>query len=140
MVTFQGIFDKADSLYIRAIEITEKTLGSDHPDLALRINNRAGLLRAQVRFVRIFEKYIVLLIVLYGFMRNNPALLLDSQVNAVRIFQDFLWCPIDVVGAYRQVVVEKCSSASLDSSVSRAQPYRPVYLIPGQVGRGGATL
>ena len=47
-----GKYDKADPLYLRAIEIGEKTLGPDHPDLATRLNNRAELLRAQVRAFR----------------------------------------------------------------------------------------
>ncbi|CAN0601310.1 unnamed protein product, partial [Ectocarpus sp. 12 AP-2014] len=37
----QGKYDEADPLYLRAIEIGEKTLGPDHPDLATRLNNRA---------------------------------------------------------------------------------------------------
>ena len=41
---FQGKLDEADPLYLRAIEIDEKTLGPNHPDLATRLNNRAGLL------------------------------------------------------------------------------------------------
>ncbi|CAN0527328.1 unnamed protein product, partial [Laminaria digitata] len=36
-------FEEADPLYLRAIEIGEKTLGPDHPSLATRLNNR-GLL------------------------------------------------------------------------------------------------
>ncbi|CAM9170840.1 unnamed protein product, partial [Ectocarpus sp. 8 AP-2014] len=38
-----GKYDEADPLYLRAIEIGEKTLGPDHPALATRLNNR-GLL------------------------------------------------------------------------------------------------
>ena len=41
---FQGKLDEADPLYLRVIEIGEKTLGPNHPDLATRLNNRAGLL------------------------------------------------------------------------------------------------
>ncbi|CAM9264861.1 unnamed protein product [Ectocarpus fasciculatus] len=45
----QGKYEEADSLYLRAIEIGEATLGPDHPDVATRLNNRAALLTAQVR-------------------------------------------------------------------------------------------
>ncbi|CAN0356259.1 unnamed protein product, partial [Ectocarpus fasciculatus] len=45
----QGKYQEADPLYLRAIEIGERTLGADHPDLATRLNNRAGLLEKQVR-------------------------------------------------------------------------------------------
>ena len=48
---FQGKFDEADPLYLRAIEIGEKTLGPDHPDLATLLKNRARLLQQQVRAV-----------------------------------------------------------------------------------------
>ncbi|CAN0535993.1 unnamed protein product, partial [Laminaria digitata] len=36
----RGKYAEADSLYLRAIEIGEKTLSPDHPDLATRLNNR----------------------------------------------------------------------------------------------------
>ena len=49
LLPFQGKYAEADPLYLRAIEIGEKTLGPDHPELATRLNNRAGLLAAQVR-------------------------------------------------------------------------------------------
>ncbi|CAN0111092.1 unnamed protein product, partial [Ectocarpus sp. 8 AP-2014] len=47
MFTFQGRFAEADRLYAQAIEIEEKTLGPDHPSLAMSLNNRAESLRAQ---------------------------------------------------------------------------------------------
>ncbi|CAM9372606.1 unnamed protein product [Ectocarpus sp. 8 AP-2014] len=43
----QGKYTEADPLYLRAIEIGKKKLGPDHPDLAMWLNNRAGLLYAQ---------------------------------------------------------------------------------------------
>ena len=48
MITFQGNLEQADPLYLRAIEIAEKTLGPDHPELATCLNNRAMLLESQV--------------------------------------------------------------------------------------------
>lgn len=49
LLAAQGRYDEADPLYLRAIEIGERTLGPDHPDLAKWLNNRAGLLESQVR-------------------------------------------------------------------------------------------
>ncbi|CAB1106625.1 unnamed protein product [Ectocarpus sp. CCAP 1310/34] len=46
-VRFRGKYAEADPLYLRAIEIGEKMLGPDHPDLATRLNNRAWLLHSQ---------------------------------------------------------------------------------------------
>ncbi|CAN0523111.1 unnamed protein product [Ectocarpus sp. 8 AP-2014] len=40
----QGKYDDAEPLYVRAIAIGEKVLGPEHPDLAVWLNNRAGLL------------------------------------------------------------------------------------------------
>lgn len=45
----QGKFEEADPLYLEGIEIGERTLGPNHPSLAVRLNNRAGLLESQVR-------------------------------------------------------------------------------------------
>ena len=38
----------------RLVSIKEKVLDTEHPSLAATLNNRAELLRAQVRAVRIF--------------------------------------------------------------------------------------
>ncbi|CAN0446569.1 unnamed protein product, partial [Ectocarpus sp. 12 AP-2014] len=43
----QGKYVEADRLCLRDIEMGEGTLGPDHPDVAIRLNNRAELLRAQ---------------------------------------------------------------------------------------------
>ncbi|CAN0184565.1 unnamed protein product, partial [Ectocarpus sp. 8 AP-2014] len=40
----QDKYTKAESLYLRAIEVQETMLGPDHQDLATTLNNRAGLL------------------------------------------------------------------------------------------------
>ena len=44
----QEKYDEADRLYLRCIEIEEKTLGPDHLELAASLHDRADLLRAQV--------------------------------------------------------------------------------------------
>ena len=41
----QGKYAEAEPLYARAIEIWEKALGPEHPNVATVLNNRAGLLR-----------------------------------------------------------------------------------------------
>ena len=50
----QGKYEEADSLHLRAIDIGEKKLGPDHPNLATWLNNRAGLLENQVRAIGSF--------------------------------------------------------------------------------------
>ena len=41
--------NEAEPLYRRALAITEKSLGPDHPNVATALNNLAGLLRATNR-------------------------------------------------------------------------------------------
>lgn len=48
-IVYQDKYDEAESLYVRAIAIGEKVRGPDHPDLAMFLNNRAALLKDQVR-------------------------------------------------------------------------------------------
>ena len=43
----QGKYEKAEPLYQKSLEILEKTLGKDHPDIATNINNLALLYQAQ---------------------------------------------------------------------------------------------
>ena len=50
MAVPQGDFDGAKPHFERTIEIFEKSLGPDHPNVATALNNLAGLLRAQVGF------------------------------------------------------------------------------------------
>ena len=46
---FQGKFAEADPLNVRVLQILAATVGEGHPYYAATLNNRAGLLRAQVR-------------------------------------------------------------------------------------------
>ena len=39
----QGRYNKAEPLYKRALDIREKTLGSDHPYVAISLDNLANL-------------------------------------------------------------------------------------------------
>ncbi len=47
MLRDQGNNTEAEPLYRRALEIREKQLGPNHPDVAQSLNNLAELLRAQ---------------------------------------------------------------------------------------------
>jgi CHAT domain-containing protein len=46
----QGKYAEAEPLYKRSIEISEKALGPDHPDVAAALNNLAELYRAQGKY------------------------------------------------------------------------------------------
>ena len=46
----QGKYAEAEPLFRRAIEIDEKALGKDHPDVANDYNNLAGLLQDQGKY------------------------------------------------------------------------------------------
>ena len=45
---WQGKLEEADSLLKRCIEILENALGHDHPNLAISLDTRGVLLKAQV--------------------------------------------------------------------------------------------
>ena len=53
----QGKYAEADPLFVRAIEIGEKALGPDHPNVATMLSGRAGFLASQVRAARIFQEF-----------------------------------------------------------------------------------
>ncbi len=46
----QGKYEEAEPLYKRSLEITEKSLGPDHPDVATALGNLAELYRQQGRY------------------------------------------------------------------------------------------
>ena len=46
---FQGKYDEAMPLYEEAIAIFKKVLGEEHPNVAILMNNLAGLHQQQVR-------------------------------------------------------------------------------------------
>ena len=48
----QGKYDEAEPLYRRAIEIGEKALGKDHPNVAIRYNNLASCFRPRASMTR----------------------------------------------------------------------------------------
>ncbi|CAN0251232.1 unnamed protein product, partial [Ectocarpus sp. 4 AP-2014] len=49
-VLSQGKYTEADPLYLRAIEIRERVLGAEHPDLAISLGARGQLLNAQGKY------------------------------------------------------------------------------------------
>lgn len=51
----QGKYDDADRLYMRAISISEKLMGPDHPAVAEHLNEQAQLLLVQVRKLKCLE-------------------------------------------------------------------------------------
>lgn len=54
-VILQGKYTEAESLYVRALNIGERTLGSDHPEFARWLVNRASSLEKQVRPCSTFQ-------------------------------------------------------------------------------------
>lgn len=48
-LTAQGKYEDAENHFRRAIEVTEATLGQDHPQYSAFMGNLAEMLKAQVR-------------------------------------------------------------------------------------------
>ena len=76
---FQGKYEEADPLYLRAVAIGEKTLGPDHPTLATTLNNRAGLLS-------ICSSALKYLLALTTLLPVVPFLHVSGQVRPSRAF------------------------------------------------------
>ncbi len=53
----QGKYDKAETMYWRALEIYEKSLGKDHPYVATSLNNLALLYYAQGKYTEAEPMY-----------------------------------------------------------------------------------
>lgn len=47
----QGKFAQAEPLYRQSLDILEKVVGPDHPDVAQALNKWAGLLKTLVRML-----------------------------------------------------------------------------------------
>lgn len=52
----QGKYAEAGPLYERSLTIRKKVLDPDHPEIAISLNNCAGLLQEKVRAVRIVDE------------------------------------------------------------------------------------
>jgi len=65
----RGKYKDAEPLCKRALEIREKVLGKDHPDVAKQLNNLALLCQNQVIFkiTRYALKYLISYVVIYSF-------------------------------------------------------------------------
>ena len=75
----QGKCAEAVPLNERATEIWMKALGPEHPTVATALNNRAALLRAQVRATRIFGEMSCYTRVKLQMLNNRAALLSISS-------------------------------------------------------------
>lgn len=86
LLLIQGKYEEADLLYLRAIEIGEKALVSDHPDLGTWLNNRAESLRAQVRAV-----ISIRMVSMFGYPWVGRRLLQHVVQEDAGGFREFLW-------------------------------------------------
>jgi len=46
----QGRYEQAEPLYLQALELSQRLLGEDHPNVATSLNNLAGLYKSQGRY------------------------------------------------------------------------------------------
>ena len=53
-ICLQGKYEEAEALYLRATDICEETLGSEHPFVATILSNMAVMMNKQVRAGQIF--------------------------------------------------------------------------------------
>ncbi|WP_269851911.1 tetratricopeptide repeat protein [Methanosarcina horonobensis] len=57
----KGEYEKAESLYNRALEIIRNSLGEEHPNVAITLNNLAGLYVSVGRFEEALLFFIIIL-------------------------------------------------------------------------------
>ena len=69
----QGLYDRAEPLYLRALEIRERALGKDHPSVAMTLNNLAGLYEAQRLYDRALTYFQTSVERQYNFLRKRLA-------------------------------------------------------------------
>lgn len=55
----QGRYPEAELLFRQAQDINEKVYGPENLEVAIDLNNRAGLMESQVRAVRYFQENLV---------------------------------------------------------------------------------
>jgi tetratricopeptide (TPR) repeat protein len=67
----RGLFDPAEPLYRRSLAIAEQSYGPDHPDVAIRLNNLAELLRATDRLAEAEPLFRRCLQILIEFQRRT---------------------------------------------------------------------
>ena len=67
----QGRYDKAEPLYIQALELTKRILGENHPDTATSLNNLAALYDGQGRYSEAELLYIQALEIRKSFLGEN---------------------------------------------------------------------
>ena len=54
----QGLYAKAETIYLRSLAIREKMLGTDHPDTATSLNNLAVVYDNQGRYEKAESHYL----------------------------------------------------------------------------------
>lgn len=117
----QGEYDEAHSLYRRAIEIGEKTLGPDHLDLAPRLNNLALLLKKQVRTM----------IVLHFSWCRVDAWMLDAVEADVWSRKNVQFCFLELLCVER-ADARKCFAwcESIAQQPSGCWSFHPIAFVP----------
>lgn len=85
----QGKYAEAEPLYLRSQAIREQALGTEHPEVAVVLNNRALLKESQVRSARTFKGRAC-----GTLWSNNWTKSLRSQVRVEGIFRENRWVQV----------------------------------------------
>jgi len=56
----QGKYEASEEMYQRALELREKVLGPEHPDVLISMNNLAGVLRHQGKYEAAEEMHFIM--------------------------------------------------------------------------------
>jgi CHAT domain-containing protein/tetratricopeptide (TPR) repeat protein len=80
----QGRFADAEPLYKRSLEIREKTLGPDHPDIAASLNTLANLYQSQSRYddaAPLYKRALAIYLKAFGSNHRDVATTLGNLAN-----------------------------------------------------------
>jgi tetratricopeptide (TPR) repeat protein len=83
----QGLYEKAEPRYLRALTILEKKLGADHPDVATTLNNLAGLYQVQGLYEKAEPHYVRALAILEKKLGADHPSVANSLNNLAVLYQ-----------------------------------------------------
>ena len=87
LYTEQGLYGRAEPLYLRALAVKEKALGPHHPSFAHSLNNLALLYQAQGQYARarpVFQRALAIFEAAFG---KHHALVANALINLANAYR-----------------------------------------------------
>ena len=88
MLQAQGRYSEAEPLFRDALEIREKQLGPEHPDVASSLNNLAGLLQVQGKYAEAEPLYLRASVILEKQLGPEHPNTITARKNLTRLQEE----------------------------------------------------